>query len=153
MLATQPFIKLSGCQTRNLAGLMALYESNYLRLRRLAPDLERLGETNLSTVEGAMDLHLRVMERFKYTTEIILTYSFSGPIDPILEPNVRIRVYHDAHVVEAMSATLRYLHRSNRCHRGAVPTELEKRWEVNRFLQRWLGYCGRQGHLFLGYAD
>ncbi len=153
MLATQPFIKLSGCQTRNLASLMALYESNYLRLRRMAPDLERLGESNLSKVAGATDLHLMVVERFKYTTEIILTYCFSGQTVPILEPNVRIRIYHDAHVVEAMNATLRSLHRSNRCHRGGIPTELEKRWEVNRFLQRWLGYCGRQGHLFLGYTD
>ncbi len=151
MLSTRPVIQLSGCQPRNFASLMELYASNYLRLLRLAPDLDGLGGTGASKVAGAMDLYLTVVERFKYTTEILLTYRFQGIEGDVLEPNVQIRVYHDAHMAEAMSASLRHSHRSNRCHRGAAPTELERKWEINRFLQRWLGYCGRQGHLFLAY--
>jgi uncharacterized protein YqiB (DUF1249 family) len=27
--------------------------------------------------------------------------------------------------------------------------ELNRRWELNRFLHKWLGFCQRQGHIFL----
>lgn len=58
-------LRLNGCQPRNLASLMDLYEGNYRRLMRLAPDLERLGESAISRVGGALDLHLSVIDRFK----------------------------------------------------------------------------------------
>ncbi len=151
MLLTRSKIQLSGCQPRNFTGLMELYASNHQRLMRLAPALDKLGDVTVSRVAGAMDLHLSVVERFKYTTEIVLTYRFQGLEGVVLEPNVQIRIYHDAHMAEAKSASLRHTVRFNRCHRRAIPTELERKWELNRFLQRWLGYCGRQGHLFLAY--
>jgi uncharacterized protein YqiB (DUF1249 family) len=27
--------------------------------------------------------------------------------------------------------------------------ELEHRWEMNRFLYKWLRFCSNQGHIFL----
>ena len=35
-----------------------------------------------------------------------------------------------------------------RWRRQGMP-EVDRKWELNRFLQRWLGFCHRQGHLFL----
>lgn len=80
-----------------------------------------------------------------------LTYRFAGEGGVLLEPNVQIRLYHDARVAEAMRHRRRRPVRFARCRRRAQASELEHKWELNRFLQRWLGYCLHQGHLFLDY--
>ena len=144
-------IALTGCQTRNLASLMELYESSYARLRRVVPDLARVPDRAVSRVAGALDLHLEVTSRHKFTTEIVLTYRFPAEAGVLCEPDMRVRVYHDARVAEVMSGHRRQGYQpAHHCWRRRVrPTELEARWELNRFLQRWLGYLSRQGHLFL----
>jgi uncharacterized protein YqiB (DUF1249 family) len=65
---------------------------------------------------------------------------------------VLARVYHDARLVEAVSHSRRHPPHAAHCRRRAEPSELEAKWELNRFLQRWLGYCLHQGHLFLPLA-
>ena len=144
-----PRLVLNGCQPRSLAGLLDLQESSYRRLVRLAPDLYRLHGTEVSRAAGALDLYLTLVERQRYTTTVSLTYRFAGPDGCLLEPNVTLRVYHDARLVEAVSHSRRHPVHSAPCRRRAVPTVLEAKWETNRFLQRWLGYCLHQGHLFL----
>lgn len=146
-------IALTGCQPRTLASLMELYDSNYRRLMRLAPELHRMEDTTVSRLVGALDLHLTVLERFKYTTTIAMTYCFAGDGGMVLEPNMKVRLYHDARLAEAVSDARRHRGRINRCRHRRLPTELEGKWDQNRFLQRWLGYCQRQGHLFLRYRQ
>lgn len=141
-------LQLNGCQPRTLASLMDIYEGSYWRLMRLAPELKELGDHNVSRVAGGLDLHLSVVERFKYTEEIVLTYRFETREGALLEPNLLVRVYHDARAAEARNGRLRHSHRTRHCRRR-VPSELERRWELNRFLNRWLGYCQHQGHRFL----
>ena len=55
---------LSEPRERNLASLISLYESNYFRLMRLAPDLNRFEGTVVSRVAGTLDLYLVVLEGF-----------------------------------------------------------------------------------------
>ncbi len=151
MLRTATRLRLDGCQPRNLASLFEIYESSYRRLGQLIPDLERMEGHAVSRVAGALDLHLALHERHRFTTDLTLTYHMGGHAGPAeAEPNLRIRVYHDARMAEAMHGRRRARHQpSHRCWRRPVPTELEAKWELNRFLQRWLGYCLHQGHLFL----
>ena len=89
---------------RDLPALIELYEANYVRLMNLAPDLETMSPigsapigsapigtgqavdrfahdaldkfTLVSSVAGAMDLHLTVIERHRFTTTINLSYLF-----------------------------------------------------------------------------
>jgi hypothetical protein len=143
-------IALTGCQPRNLASLMELYESSYARLRRVIPDLSQVPDRAVSRVAGALDLHLVVESRHKFTTELLLTYRFPTEQGAVCEPDLRVRVYHDARVAEAMSGHRRQGYQPrHHCWRRQHPSELEAKWELNRFLQRWLGYLWRQGHLFL----
>lgn len=144
---------LTGCQPRTLSSLMELYDSNYRRLSRLAPELHVMDNSYVSRVAGALDLHLEVLERCRYTTTILLTYRFSSAAGVLLEPNVKVRLYHDARLAEAMSDARRHRPRISRCWRRGRLTELQKKWDQNRFLQRWLGYCQSQGHLFLRYDE
>lgn len=136
-------------QTHDLAALIDLYESNYLRLLRLAPDLNHMQGTVVSRVSGALDLFLSVEERFKYTTTLKLTYRFRDDDALVLEPNARICAYHDVRCAEIISHCRRKRARGVlRWRRGRMP-EVERRWEMNRFLRKWLHFCSHQGHLFL----
>ena len=47
----------------SFVGLMALYESNYLRLLRVLPEIERLDGCFRSRVAGDCDLYADIMER------------------------------------------------------------------------------------------
>ena len=58
---------------RSFVGLMALYESNYLRLLRLVPELGRRDGCFRSRVAGDCDLHLEILDRSRYTVTLSLT--------------------------------------------------------------------------------
>lgn len=142
--------RLSLRRPRNLAALIDVYEGNYFRLMRLVPELDQLEGTVVSRVAGALDLYLTVTERFPYTTSLTLSYRFKDDERLIAEPNARIQVYHDVRAVEAVSHMRR--HKRTKCHvdlRCKRQAELNRKWEMNRFLHKWLGFCQRQGHIFL----
>jgi uncharacterized protein YqiB (DUF1249 family) len=134
---------------RDLPALISLYEGNYLRVMRLLPELDTLEGTLVSRVAGALDLYLTIEERFKYTTTLLLTYRFVADTGAALEPNARVCVYHDVRSAELVSHCRRK--RTRKVHkwmRGRMP-ELDHRWEMNRFLYKWLKFCSSQGHIFL----
>lgn len=130
----------------SLASLIDLYESNYHRLHRLVPELRCIEGTVVSRVAGALDLYLTVHEHQRYTTMLSLTYRFGDE----LQPNAGIVLYHDVHAAEIVGFRRRPRRRPpGRSWRRRPMPDLERKWETNRFLQRWLGFCHRQGHLFL----
>lgn len=126
------------------AGLMDLYERNYIGLRRLVPRLPQDRELCASQVASGLDLYLQLLERHRYTSDLRLTYCFCKTEGPRAEPDLHIRIYHDARQAEVMSAHLRHWPEfaAEQC------TELHNRWRVNRFLWKWLNYCLHQGHRF-----
>jgi len=137
-----------GVGVRTFAGLMELYESNYIRLRNLAPELDAMADHSVSHVAGALDLHLQLLERCRFTTTLGLTYHFHEEDGAFPAPDIRVRIYHDAQVAEVIACGRRRgLHHAeyNRLHHNYSLTE---KWRMNRFLHKWLGYCLRQGHRF-----
>ena len=132
--------------TRDISGLIGIYEASYVRLARLIPDLAACDRVMVSRVAGALSLHLEIMERQPYTTSLTLTYRFS---DHVLEPNARINVYHDVRAAEIVSHCRRRRSRAIRPWTPGRMPELERKWEMNRFLLKWLRFCTFQGHLFL----
>ena len=142
LLDLTPVRRGRAANARSFAGLMELYEQNYLRLRNLAPDLA-VADEMVSSVPEHQDLYLSVTERCPYTTMLRLTYRFDDEQGKALfEPDLHLKVYHDARVVEVMQ----YHSRS----RGPmlIGDLIEKKWMMNRFLYKWLGYCQYQGHYF-----
>ena len=137
---------------RTFVGLMSVYESNYLRLLHLIPDLEQIDGCFRSRVAGDCDLHVDVLERSRYTLTLSLTYYFDAGAGPIADPDMLVRVYLDGQLAEAMSigkdtkharhAEFRRLLREHR-------QELDKRWRRNVVLNKWLDYLLDQGHLIL----
>jgi len=129
---------------------MALYESNFLRLLQLVPELERLDGCYRSRVAGDCDLYLEIVERSRYTLTLALTYQFDSDDGVLADPDVRVRVYFDCNLAEAMSVGSKppqhsELRRLVREHKK----ELDARWRRNIVLNKWLDYLREQGHLIL----
>ncbi|MFT3905317.1 MAG: DUF1249 domain-containing protein [Steroidobacteraceae bacterium] len=115
---------------------MNLYESNYLRLSALCGDFRQLPQQRVSRVGGQCDLVLALLEHTVYTSALTLSYLLprDGALAPALEsyPDLRLRIYHDARLVEAEGAE----------------RELHQRFRRNLMLNKWLEYCVDCGHRF-----
>ena len=118
-----------GCEDvepRGFVSLMDLYENNFLRFRKLVPDLEALAEHAYSRINGCMGLHITVLDRSRFTTTLRMTYHFTE--------GARL---HSGHLK----------HGRQRLEHLPADAKLEK-WKLNRFLFKWLGFCLHQGHQF-----
>lgn len=142
MLADSRSVKNTGIvKPHSFSGLMDLYEYNYLRLRKIAPDLD-IADEMISVSPGHLDLYLSVTERCKYTTMIQMTYRFQKNNIQVCQPDMHLKIYHDARNAEVQD-------RLDRKHRRIYSGEtLQQKWKLNRFLYKWLGYCIYQGHFF-----
>lgn len=128
---------------------MALYESNYLRLLRLIPEIDRLDGCFRSRVAGDCDLHVEILERCRYTVTLSLTYHLETDDGLLIDPDMTIRVYLDGQLAEAMAVGEKQRHVALQQlvleHRRA----LDLRWQRNMVLNKWLEYLSDQGHLVL----
>lgn len=134
---------------REFANLMAIYERNFRLLSDLAPGLAALPDHLVSHVDGSNDLHWQVLDRQRYTTELLLTHYLNVGDEHIADPDLRLRIYHDTRQVEMMCDVicddlLEVLARNE-----IEPGVQARRWTVNLFLNRWLEYCLIQGHRFV----
>ena len=140
---------------RGFAALMSLYESNHLRLTQLAGELRDLDGSRRSRVEGDCELALEVTERSPYTTTVELTYLFGsapqseGVPSPDSAPDMLLRIYHDARLVEAHGWAQRHAHPALRDWRAEAGPALDQRWARNVMLNKWLEYCLERGHRLL----
>lgn len=136
----------------SFVSLMSLYESNYIRLGWLIHDLAALRGTAVSTVDGDCPLHLIIDERSRYTTTLTLTYVFDGAVDgksaPVSDPDLQIRVYHDARLAEVQSCARWHRHAMLESIRSELARDLGDRWLRNVMLNKWLDYCVERGHRF-----
>ena len=137
-----------GCEDvepRGFVSLMDLYENNFLRFKKLVPDLDALEQDAYSRIDGCMGLHISVLERSRFTTTLRMTYHFTEDGCLYAEPDLRLRVYHDARLIEVLSGHLK--HGRQKLDHLPADAKLEK-WKLNRFLYKWLGFCLHQGHQF-----
>ena len=141
LLDLSPVRQGRAANPRSFAGLMELYEQNYMRLRNIAPDL-KVADEMISSVPDHQDLYLSITRRCRYTTMLRMTYQFEDGGDLLFEPDLHLKVYHDARVVEVQQLQSR--------SRGPLYLAdlIEQKWMMNRFLYKWLGYCLYQGHYF-----
>ena len=142
-------IKLSWrARPRGFVALMGLYESNYLRFLQLAGDPKRLAGTIISRVAGDCELQLAVLEHMPYTSTLTLTYVMgaAGHLPRERLPDLRLRAYHDARLLEAEEFQAQHKTRGQGVRPGE--RELHQRWARNMMLNKWLEYCAERGHCF-----
>ena len=149
MLQESSLVPETIVKPKSFVGLMAVYESNYLRLQQLIPDIERLDGYYRSRVAGDCDLHLEIIERSRYTITLSLSYFFVENGKRIADPDMRVRVYLDGQLAEAMQFKGDHRHPGLRRLIRAHRHELDQRWRRNMVLNKWLEFLMDQGHLIL----
>ncbi len=129
-----------------LAALMELYERNFFLVEQLVPELELPFDTAVSRSATDLPLHLTTLERSRYTCAFRLTYEFTDDTGTRCDPDLQLRVYRDAHVVEALRCTLRPPWPAE----GDPQVErfLSAQWSRNLLLYKWLVYLLGHGHGF-----
>jgi uncharacterized protein YqiB (DUF1249 family) len=134
----------------SFTGLMTIYESNYLKLARIVADLSPSSPVCESCVPDDCDLHLRILRREPYTTTLKLTYLFVEPDgEKVLDPDLTLRIYYDARLVEAVAANPAHRHPLlKELDRPQAAEELGRRWRINMMLNKWLDYLHDMGHSF-----
>jgi len=158
MLADSFIIPQCVYRPGSFTGLMTLYESNYIKLARLVEPLAaqrpKRVAAGVSVSPDDCDLHLRPVSSERYTTTVKLTYWFDdGDGERVADPDLMVRVYHDARLVEAVrAADAHYHHKLQELaaqESGAVHSlELDRRWRNNIMLNKWLDYLLDMGHCF-----
>jgi len=134
---------------RSFAGLMTLYESNHARMRQLVGNLRRLPESAASRSAQDLDLYLLVEERARYTTSLHMTYWFEDGLERTADPDLRLRIYHDARLAEAVSCADAPRHAALRGVWRPAVSAMEQRWNLNILLNKWLEFCLDNHHSFL----
>ena len=151
MLLEHQLVPQTIVKPKSFVGLMALYESNYLRLLQVVPELERLDGCFRSRVAGDCDLHVEILERCRYTVTLSLTYYFPSEDGLIADPDMTVRAYLDGQLAESMSlgADRRHAELQKLLRVPRAKPELDARWHRNCVLNKWLEYLTDQGHLIL----
>jgi uncharacterized protein YqiB (DUF1249 family) len=128
----------------SLGALLELCDENYGLLLRLAPDLRHLQGRHRSHAADGIALHLEIQAQTPYTSLLQLTHQFPEEQGLVDDPAALLRVYHDARQLEVLQLRQQALPLVNRPDLSA----LQRKWRLNLFLSKWLGYCLRQGYGF-----
>ncbi len=128
---------------------MALYESNFLRLLRILPDIDRLDGCFRSRVAGDCDLYVEIIETSRYTVTLSLTYQLATADGLLVDPDMMVRVYLDGQQAEVLAIGEAQRHAALRRLVFEQREELDRRWRCNIILNKWLEYLSDQGHLIL----
>lgn len=145
--------KFTTVEPRTFASLMELYEDSYIKIRRLIPNTEDIDVGLMSIVHGGVPLLLKVVNRHKFTTTIFLTHRFEDGGETYDDPGLVVNIYHDARMAEvSVDDVIEKFQIELNC-RQRTDLKLEKRWELNKFLNKWLRYCLQEGHKFEFVSD
>lgn len=133
---------------RSFAGLMTLYEGNYARMKQLLGDLRQVPEHVVSASPTDLSLYVNVQERSRYTTVMQMTYWFDEAQGSVADPDLAVRIYHDARLVEAVDCAGNPRHAVLQPLWRPARSEMEHRWTLNILLHKWLEYCLDNHHRF-----
>ena len=133
---------------QSFAGLITLYESNYVRLQSLFPNVRSFDGELVSTVADDLPLHAVLIGRSRYTVTFSLSYRFDDDElgHAVDEPGMTVRVYLDANLAESMALSERYVQRLLGPDARSRYRELDSRWARNSMLNKWLEYLEDRGH-------
>jgi len=126
--------------------LMALYEANFIKLSRLAPRLAERSGDYLSSSRTDCNLQLKVEEQSRYTRAIRLSYLFEEASSVVADPDLDLRVYLDARLVEVKGWATHHRHIVLNRMTREVRGEVDRRWSYNVVLSKWLDYLLEMDH-------
>lgn len=149
----------------SLSGLMNLSEMNYMLVLRLLANKEFVGDVREFFISECLFYTLEVLEVTRYTSLVHITQHnmdkqsvsntkkmkqnrhSSKILADILQPVMKLRLYHDARMVEVISSQ----HISNIKPRYDYPNDNmhqpDEKQQILLFLKEWLQLCLQQGQV------
>ncbi|MGB0847125.1 MAG: DUF1249 domain-containing protein [Thiolinea sp.] len=135
---------------QSFAGLMEMYEVNYIYLRLLLGDLRQFEQNMVGKSPEHLPLAVTVKDRSRHTLTLLLTYHFTNEQGEVIEtrPDLLVRVCHDSLQAEVITHKCRFSDQRVRYWWRKPDSMLLCRWRMNRFLFKWLSYLRRQKYSF-----
>ncbi len=127
---------------------MALYEANFIKFAQLAGEPSIILGDKLSVPPTDFPLYLTLGESSKYTRALRLTYYLPHEDSARADPDLSLRLYLDARMLEVMGWARHHQHGMLAQLRAHYGRELDRRWARNMMLSKWLDYLLDQGHRF-----
>ena len=140
----------------SFGALMALYETNYIKVGLLIGDADLYGDLQdplpdnclLSMTPQDCDLYLWAESRTRYTQILRMTYMFDDDGDAVADPDLVVRVYDDARMAEVIGWADHHRHALLGDMAARFSGEIDRRWSQNMMLSKWLDYLLDVGHSF-----
>jgi uncharacterized protein len=133
----------------DISGFISLCDSNYAKLMKLLPAFESKDRQCFGLARGDYELGvitIEVTERCKYTTTLKLRQGFSSARSLLNEPEMDVRLYHDATMAEVMSFQQMGKFRGSYDYPNEHMHQKDEKALCNQFLSDWLSYCLRYGY-------
>lgn len=123
-----------------------LYERNYVQLMAVMPQMRKLDSSVVLLVGQFGRLCLDVLESSPYTSVVMLTYQLGSGDRWVKDPQITVRMYHDAKVAEVIAYQQHQYMRPWYHDMGETRAVSPEKRQVNLFLSEWLSHCLREGY-------
>lgn len=133
----------------DLKSMLADCEANYVRLRRLFPDMMSATERGVGLGGGGHTLMLSVLERTSYTTLLELTQGgvAQAQRSVVRSPRLKVRLYHDAKLAEVTTCQRINYIQSNYDYPNEHMVQPDEKFQWNHFLGEWLANALAHGYV------
>ena len=140
MIFDHEIVPQSIAEPNSFVGLMTLYESNYVKLNHLFPNIKQYDDDRSIKSPFGNDIQLGVNKKTKYTMIISMTYSFEGSEIIEYEPNLTIKIYFDSRSAEVIG--IGKLSKKNKLRDITYQNKniINQLWRRNIILNKWLDY-------------
>lgn len=131
----------------DLVAQQAMGDMNYLRLRKLLPDLDQRNHWCFSLclpLGQEWQIAVQVEERARFTTTVLLS-RHHGPCRWTRSPSMRVRLYHDARMAEVVAWERHRVAQGRYEYPNRKMYQADEKAQLNRFLGEWLNLCLAQG--------
>ena len=136
----------------DLSAHIAECDANYLRLMKLAPDLDHNAQRVLSLViaDRAVAVRIRLLERCPYTSLIEVSQHpwLEGLAFELPAPRLTVRMYHDARSAEVVEFQAARRFHPVYAYPNDEMRQRDEKAQINRFLAEYLSAC-----LYHGVAE
>ena len=140
MIFDHEIVPQSIAEPNSFVGLMTLYESNYVKLNHLFPNIKQYDDDRSIKSPFGNDIQLGVNKKTKYTMIISMTYSFEESEIIEYEPNLTIKIYFDSRSAEVIGVGK--LSKKNKLRDITYQNKdiINQLWRRNIILNKWLDY-------------
>ncbi|SMM97916.1 hypothetical protein SPONN_774 [uncultured Candidatus Thioglobus sp.] len=127
-------------QPKTYSDVSMLFELNYQKVLKLIPALRQTAHNSVMRNNSGQDLYLFVENKTPYTSTFILTHQLQSDTGLVNRPDIKFKVYFDAHLLEVISVCNETVLNSKHPYLAQCD-DMNIQWELNTFIEKWLEYC------------